>query len=206
MATTLYALKPRFQELLRPLASRLAGAGVTANQVTLFALAMSVAAGTLVALAAPSVRPFLLLPIVFLARMTLNAVDGMLAREFGQQSPLGAYLNELADVVSDAALYLPYALVAPFGPWSVGLVIVAACVSEMAGALGPMVGATRRFDGPMGKSDRALVFGALGLYVGIGGVLPDVAFWLMPVLAILIGCNVVFRVRRGVAEALKAER
>ena len=206
MATTLYALKPRFQELLRPLASRLAGAGVTANQVTLFALAMSVAAGTLVALAAPSVRPFLLLPIVFLARMTLNAVDGMLAREFGQQSPLGAYLNELADVVSDAALYLPYALVAPFGPWSVGLVIVAACVSEMAGALGPMVGATRRFDGPMGKSDRALVFGALGLYVGIGGVLPDVAFWLMPVLAILIGCNVVFRVQRGVAEARRAER
>jgi CDP-diacylglycerol--glycerol-3-phosphate 3-phosphatidyltransferase len=206
MATTLYALKPRFQELLRPLAGRLAGAGVTANQVTLFALAMSVAAGTLVALAARAVWPFLLLPIVFLARMTLNAVDGMLAREFGQQSPLGAYLNELADVVSDAALYLPYALVAPFGPYSVGLVIVAACVSEMAGALGPMVGATRRFDGPMGKSDRALVFGALGLYVGIGGVLPDVAFWLMPVLAILIGCNVVFRVRRGVAEALKAER
>jgi len=206
MATTLYALKPRFQELLRPIASRLAGAGVTANQVTLFALAMSVAAGTLVALAAPSVWPFLLLPIVFLARMTLNAVDGMLAREFGQQSPLGAYLNELADVVSDAALYLPYALVAPFGPWSVGLVIVAACVSEMAGALGPMVGATRRFDGPMGKSDRALVFGALGLYVGIGGVLPDVAFWLMPVLAILIGCNVVFRVQRGVAEARRAER
>jgi len=206
MATTLYALKPRFQELLRPLASRLAGAGVTANQVTLFALAMSVAAGTLVALAAPAVWPFLLLPIVFLARMTLNAVDGMLAREFGQQSPLGAYLNELADVVSDAALYLPYALVAPFGPYSVGLVIVAACVSEMAGALGPMVGATRRFDGPMGKSDRALVFGALGLYVGLGGTLPDGALWLMPALALLIGCNVVFRVRRGVAEALKAER
>jgi len=206
MATTLYALKPRFQELLRPLAGRLAGAGVTANQVTLFALAMSVAAGTLVALAARAVWPFLLLPIVFLARMTLNAVDGMLAREFGQQSPLGAYLNELADVVSDAALYLPYALVAPFGPWSVGLVIVAACVSEMAGALGPMVGATRRFDGPMGKSDRALVFGALGLYVGLGGTLPDGALWLMPALALLIGCNVVFRVQRGVAEARRAER
>ena len=66
---------------------------------------------------------------------------------------------------------LPFAFVAPFGPWSVGLVIVASCVSEMAGALGPMVGAARRFDGPMGKSDRALVFGALGLYVGLGGAL-----------------------------------
>ena len=203
MATTLYALKPKFQELLRPLVGRLAAAGVTANQVTVLALAMSVAAGAFVALYADAIRPFLLLPLVFLVRMTLNAIDGMLAREFGQQSPLGAYLNELADVVSDAALYAPFALVAPFGPWSVGLVIVASCVSEMAGALAPMVGAARRFDGPMGKSDRALVFGALGLYLGLGYALPDVAFSLMPALLLLIGCNVVLRVLRGAAAATK---
>ena len=123
---------------------------------------MSVATGAFVALESAASWPFLLLPIVFLLRMAMNAMDGMLAREFGQQSPLGAYLNELADVVSDIALYLPFAFVAPFGPWSVGLVIAASCVSEMAGALGPMVGAARRYDGPMGKSDRALVFGALG--------------------------------------------
>ena len=30
-----------------------------------------------------------------------------------------------------------------------------------------MVGASRRYDGPMGKSDRAFVFGALGLWVGL---------------------------------------
>ena len=201
MVTTLYALKPKFQGLLRPLAGRLASGGVTANQVTVLALAMSVAAGAWIALEGDAVRPFLLLPLVFLARMTLNAIDGMLAREFGQQSPLGAYLNELADVVSDAALYLPFAFVAPFGPWSIGLVIFASCVSELAGALGPMVGTSRRFDGPMGKSDRALVFGALGLYVGLGYALPDGAFWLLPVLASLIGCNVVLRVRRGAASA-----
>jgi len=206
MATTLYALKPRFQELLRPLVARLAAAGVTANQVTMLAVAMSVAAGAFVALNAEAARPFLLLPVVFLVRMTLNAVDGMLAREFGQQSPLGAYLNELADVISDAALYLPFALVAPFGPYSVGLVIGASCVSEMAGALGPMGGAPRRLDGPLGKSDRALVFGALGLYIGVGFALPEAALWLMPVLALLIGCNVVVRIRRGVAAATKAPR
>ena len=204
MATTLYALKPRFQELLRPLAGRLAGAGVTANQVTLFALAMSVAAGTLVALAARAVWPFLLLPIVFLARMTLNAVDGMLAREFGQQSPLGAYLNELSDVVCDAALYLPFAQLAPFGLASVGLVVLLSALSEMAGALGPMVGAPRRYDGPMGKSDRAFVFGALGLYVGLGGPLPEAAYWIMPALSVLVAVNIRNRVRRGVAEAASA--
>jgi CDP-diacylglycerol--glycerol-3-phosphate 3-phosphatidyltransferase len=206
MATTLYALKPKFQGLLRPLVARLAAAGVTANQVTVLALAMSVATGAFVALEADAIRPFLLLPLVFLARMTLNAIDGMLAREFGQQSPLGAYLNELADVVSDAALYLPFAFVAPFGPWSVGLVIVAACVSEMAGALGPMVGTARRFDGPMGKSDRALVFGALGLYIGLGYALPETVFWLLPGLVFLIGCNIVLRVHRGAAAATRIPR
>jgi len=206
MAITLYALKPRFQGLLRPLAGWLAKAGMTANEVTVLTAAMSVATGAFVALESAATWPFLLLPIMFLLRMAMNAVDGMLAREFGQQSSLGAYLNELADVVCDIALYVPFAFIAPFGPWSIGLVIAASCMSEMAGALAPMVGAARRYDGPMGKSDRALVFGVLGLYVGAGGALPEIAVALMPVLAILIGCNIVLRVRRGVAAATGATR
>jgi CDP-diacylglycerol--glycerol-3-phosphate 3-phosphatidyltransferase len=40
-------------------------------------------------------------------RMAFNAIDGMIACEFGGKSRLGAYLNELSDVVADAALYLP---------------------------------------------------------------------------------------------------
>jgi CDP-diacylglycerol--glycerol-3-phosphate 3-phosphatidyltransferase len=206
MVTTLYALKPRFQELLRPLVARLARAGLTANEVTLLAMALSIATGTFVAFEAANasaVWPFLVLPLVFLARMAMNAVDGMLAREFGQASALGAYLNELADVVSDVALYVPFAFVPPFGPWSVGSVIVASCISEMAGALGPMVGTVRRYDGPMGKSDRALVFGVLAAYVGVGGALPDFALALMPALTLLVACNIVLRVRRGAAAATR---
>jgi phosphatidylglycerophosphate synthase len=206
MAITLYALKPRFQGLLRPLAGWLAAAGITANQVTVVAALLSATTGAFVTLQAAATWPFLLLPIAFLLRMTLNAVDGMLAREFGQASPLGVYLNELCDVVSDIALYLPFAFVPPFGPWSVGAVIAASVLSEMAGALGPMVGATRRHDGPMGKSDRALVFGALGLYAGMAGTLPDFAWWLTPALLVLIGWNIVVRVRRGVAAASGSSR
>ena len=139
MAVTIYDLKPRFQALLRPLVARLAAAGATANQVTMFAALGSIVVGAYLWVAAERVWPFLLLPLWLFVRMALNAVDGMLAREFGQSSALGAYLNELGDVASDAALYLPFAQVAPFGPYSVGLVIVLACMSEMAGALGPMV-------------------------------------------------------------------
>ena len=45
--------------------------------------------------------------------MMLNALDGMLAREFDRPTPLGALLNEIGDLVSDAALYLPLALLLP---------------------------------------------------------------------------------------------
>jgi CDP-diacylglycerol--glycerol-3-phosphate 3-phosphatidyltransferase len=201
MAITIYELKPRFQSLLRPLAAALAKGGVTANQVTLAAMVLSIAVGAFVWMQAGLVWPFLLLPAWLFARMALKAIDGMLAREFGQQSALGAYLNELSDVVSDAALYLPFAQLAAFGVPSVGLVVLLSALSEMAGALGPMVGAPRRYDGPMGKSDRAFVFGALGLYVGLGGRLSPDAYWIMPVVSLLIAINVWNRVRRGVMEA-----
>jgi CDP-diacylglycerol--glycerol-3-phosphate 3-phosphatidyltransferase len=197
---TLYDLKPRFQALLRPLAGGLARAGITANQVTLAAAAGSLAVGVAIALLAPVRWPFLLLPVWLFLRMALNALDGMLAREFGQKSALGAYLNELCDVVSDAALYLPLALLPPFTPAMAALVVFLAALSEFAGVLGVMAGASRRYDGPLGKSDRALVFGALGLWIGIGGALPAWLAWLLPAVAVLIALNIVNRIRRGLAE------
>ena len=200
---TLYDLKPRFQAVLRPVVATLAAGGVTANQVTLAALAGSLAVGVLLWLFAATPAIFLLLPVWLFARMALNAIDGMLAREFNQKSVLGAYLNELSDVASDAALYAPIALVAPFSPGWVMVVIGMSGLAEFAGALGPMVGAARRYDGPLGKSDRALVFGALGLWIGLGGPLPDWLAWLMPVAAALLFLTIVNRVRRGVAEAKK---
>lgn len=199
MALTLYQLKPRFAQLLRPVAGALARRGVSANQVTVAAMFVSIAVGVTVAMLHGQPSIFILVPVWLCVRMACNALDGILAREFGQQSALGAYLNELSDVVSDAALYAPFAFIAPFGPWSVGLVIFASCLSEMAGAMAPMVGSRRRYDGPMGKSDRAAVFGALGLYVGLGGALPALALWIMPLLALLIVCNIANRVRNGVA-------
>jgi len=198
---TVYALKPRFQAALRPFVGRLAAAGITANQVTVAAAAGSLAIGLLVATSVEQRTMFLLLPLWLLARMALNAIDGMLAREFRQQSRLGAYLNELGDVASDAALYAPFAHVPPFGAWGVGTVIVLAALSEFAGALGPMIGVSRHYDGPMGKSDRAVVFGVLGLWLGLGGTLPGWLGGLMPVIAGLLVLTIVNRVRGGLGEA-----
>ena len=197
---SIYLLKPRFQALLRPAVGAMASAGVTANQVTLAACAISLALGLgLYAAGAPQAG-LALIPLWMLVRMAFNAIDGMLAREFGQASKLGAFLNELTDVVSDAALYLPLALLAPFSAVWVGAFIVLAGLSEFAGALGPTVGATRRYDGPMGKSDRAFAVGAIALWAAIAP-LPAAASLLMPALTLLTAWTVVNRVRHALAEA-----
>ena len=197
---SVYQLKPWFQGVLRPLVVRLYNNGVTANQVTVTACVASIVVGAVLCLPGTPRYWFAAIPLWMLIRMALNAVDGMLAREFGQKSPLGAYLNELTDVVSDAALYLPLAFVAPFSPWWVAFVILLAALSELAGVLGTTVGASRRYDGPMGKSDRAFVFGVLGLVVSIVTSLPLWLAWLMPLLALAIALTIVNRIRAGLAE------
>ncbi len=198
---SIYALKPRFQALLRPLVSRLFARGVTANQVTLSACLISIVIGGGVCLGAAHAALFALVPVWLLLRMGLNAIDGMLAREFRQQSALGAYLNELGDVFSDAALYLPFAFLPHFEAGWVYAAIGLAMASEYAGVLGLMVGASRRYDGPLGKSDRAFVFGLLGLAVALGLTPAPWLAWVMPMLCVLLGLTVCNRVRNGLAES-----
>ncbi len=112
--------------------------------------------------------PWLLLPFLLFLRMALNAIDGMLAREHNMKSKIGAILNELGDVISDTALYLPFALITGIWSWLVIITCLLAIISEMTGLIGIQIGASRRYDGPMGKSDRAFVFGVIGLLIGMG--------------------------------------
>ncbi|WP_194790025.1 CDP-alcohol phosphatidyltransferase family protein [Pseudomonas sp. UFMG81] len=197
---SIYQLKPRFQALLRPSVQRLYDRGVTANQVTVSAAVVSVLIGLLLAWLPHVARLFILVPVWMLLRMALNAVDGMLAREFGQQSKLGAYLNELCDVIADAALYLPFALLAGVSPTLVVLVVLFAVISEYAGVMGPLAGASRRYDGPMGKSDRAFAFGVLGTGVATGLLNATWINGLLLVILLLSLYTLYNRVRQGLAE------
>jgi CDP-diacylglycerol--glycerol-3-phosphate 3-phosphatidyltransferase len=176
--------------------------GVTANQVTVVTCILSALLGSWLAFVPGSEARLLLLPAFLLIRMALNAIDGMLAREFGQKSNLGGYLNELADVVSDSFLYLPFAYQPGFDALWVGLVIVLAVISEMTGTVAVMTGASRRYDGPMGKSDRALAFGALALWLGIHGPGASwLCYWFPKWIAVLLMVTIANRVRNGLAEA-----
>lgn len=197
---SIYDLKPKFQNLLRPLVITLEQRGVTANQVTLIACAISVILGLILTALSCYHWLFILIPIWLFVRMALNAIDGMLAREFNQKSRLGGYLNEITDVVSDAALYLPFAFVHPFDALQIGLIIWLSALTEFCGVLGQVQGKTRRYDGPLGKSDRAFLFGVLGLVYVFAPTLLDFLYWVLWVDIILLIVTCVKRVKSGLAE------
>jgi CDP-diacylglycerol--glycerol-3-phosphate 3-phosphatidyltransferase len=198
---SIYDLKPEFQSRLRPLTDGLARRGITANQITVAAFALSLAAGLILLVSPGATVPLLLVPLVLFIRMALNAVDGMLAREHGQKSDLGAFLNELGDLLSDAALYLPFAAIPGVSAEIVVIVVVLAGASELAGTAALLIGASRRYDGPMGKSDRAFAFGAIAFLLAIGaraGLWLDLVF---VVILVLLLVTIATRVRRAIAEA-----
>lgn len=155
---SIYQLKPAFQNVLRPLVKFLYRLGITANMVTLFTMLVSLALSTFIYFYHQRHDPsivLLLFPLWMLIRMAFNAIDGMLAREFGQQSNLGAYYNELCDVISDTALYSCLISLTFIHAYLLLIVVFLSILSEYTGVMAPLIGQQRRYDGPMGKSDRA---------------------------------------------------
>lgn len=159
---SIYDLKPRFQQLLHPLMSALVRARITPNQLTVAAMLLSLAGGICIAFSWENRQLLPLVPLVLFVRMALNALDGMMARSYGMASRLGEVLNEAGDVLSDIVLYLP--LVILMSPrldavLAVCIFVVLGIVCEFCGVLSKALGKERRYDGPMGKSDRAFAIG-----------------------------------------------
>jgi CDP-diacylglycerol--glycerol-3-phosphate 3-phosphatidyltransferase len=184
---SVYDLKPRFQSLLRPLVHRLAALGVTPNQVTLLTCALSIALG----LSLWYEPRWPLLPIWLFLRMAANAIDGMLAKEYNQQTRLGALLNELTDPIADAFLFLPFTQ--PLGPLWTGTLVFLATLTELTSLTVQTLTGRRPNHGPMGKSDRALVLGAAASWLALGGTLHEV---FPPLMALLLVATVYNRARQ----------
>jgi CDP-diacylglycerol--glycerol-3-phosphate 3-phosphatidyltransferase len=162
MAISVYQLKTKFQGILRPFTGFLAKIGVSANGVTVSAFVLSVLSGAAIGfLFEKTPLVLLILPIILFIRMALNAIDGMLAREFDQKSNLGAILNELGDMLSDIAIYIPFLWVLEIDSRLIMAIALLSLLSETCGIMGIQIGASRRYDGPMGKSDRAFWFALL---------------------------------------------
>lgn len=191
---SLYQLKTQFQDQLRPISDTLVERKCTANQVTVSAIVLSV--GTAYVIAKPATEKqalWLLLPTSLFIRMALNAIDGMMAREHGQASKLGAILNEAGDIIADTALLaslMPHVTNSQSQVSATELstnnlsvnhlsannllanqrhiinFILLSMSTELLAIASDAVLGVRANQGPLGKSDRAFILGVFGAFMG----------------------------------------
>jgi CDP-diacylglycerol--glycerol-3-phosphate 3-phosphatidyltransferase len=197
---SVYDWKPAFQERLRPYAEQLHDNGITPNQVTLAALALSAIEGALLLAWPGAWLPLLLLPLVLFLRLALNAIDGMIAREHDKATRSGKILNEIGDVLADAFLYLPLMKMPSAPETLIALAVLAGIAAEFAGVLAEAIGGERRYDGPVGKSERALAFGVAGLLLALGA---EAGWWfdLLMLVLILLSARTAWNRAEAVARA-----
>lgn len=198
---SVYKLKPKFQQLLTPVLLFLHKNQITANQITVSSILLSVIIGVLFWNADQSGWFFLSLPIGLLLRMALNALDGMMARKFNQTSKLGEALNEIGDIVSDVIIFFPLLKFQPESLYLIIIFIVLSIINEFAGLIGKVIGKERRYDGPMGKSDRALVLGVYGLGVFFGADISGISKYIFGLIIILLTISTYIRLKKSLHEA-----
>jgi CDP-diacylglycerol---glycerol-3-phosphate 3-phosphatidyltransferase len=194
---SIYKLKPWFQQLLKPLLEMLYKAGVSANAITWSGILLSTVAGVLFWIH-PYGNIFLLIPVVLLVRMAINALDGMMARTYNMQSKAGEMLNELGDVWSDLVLFLPLLQLKWLNVYVVLAFLFLSVINEFAGVMGKVIGGERRYDGPMGKSDRALLVGAFCLsYCCWKGMEERYGTYVFGIACVLLVLSTVIRIRKS---------
>lgn len=194
---SVYKLKPKFQQLILPVLLFLHKRGITANQITIASVGFSVVIGILFWNARQFPILFLVLPIGLFLRMVLNALDGMMARKFNQTSKLGEVLNEMGDVISDVIIFFPLLKFQPESLYWIVIFIVLSVVNELAGVLAKIVGQQRRYDGPMGKSDRALLIGIYGLILFFGTDISKYSQYIFITLNMLLLLSTYIRLKKG---------
>ena len=194
---SVYKIKPKFQQVLTPVLRGLYKMGVTANQITLSSILLSLLIGIAFWYASYNKLLFLALPIGLFIRMALNALDGMMARIYNQQTKQGEVLNELGDVISDIFIFFPLLI---YEKSIIYLIIIFICLSiinEFSGILGKVISGQRQYDGPMGKSDRAFVIGVYGILSFFSINLSDYSFWIFVIINLLIITSTFFRIKKS---------
>jgi CDP-diacylglycerol---glycerol-3-phosphate 3-phosphatidyltransferase len=193
---SIYKIKPKFQQLLKPVLVLLHRLKISANQITVASILLSLLIGFSFWYADRHKGLFLALPIGLFIRMALNALDGMMARQYNQQSKKGEILNELGDIISDLFIFFPLLKFEAASHYLVVIFISLGIINEFAGLLGKALSGQRRYDGPMGKSDRAFVMGIYGILSFLSVGLHEYAIWFFSILNLLLIISTIIRIKK----------
>ena len=194
------ALTNVFRRVAVPVGRGLGGIGVSPNAVTVAAGLLHVVVGGLVATGVIG------LPVTGLAVLVLgflDVVDGAIAKETGQVSAFGGFLDAWVDRLADSAVLAGLLVAWHAQGDSVGVVGAAVALAAF-----PQVAYTRAKAEAMGleckvglltRTVRVLVLGA-GLGVGLGSP----AVWVLGVGSLATAAHRALHVRRALAERERA--
>ncbi|MFN8483339.1 MAG: CDP-alcohol phosphatidyltransferase family protein [Anaerolineae bacterium] len=181
----IYAIKPQFQKALGGIEDRLVAWHIKADWLTGVAVGAAALAAVIHLVGWPQHAAALwLIPPLALIRLSLNALDGQVARRSGTARPWGAVLNEMGDRLADVLFLAPIALVGGV-PAALGLTALCAMLlGSLSGVLAASLGFGRLTLGVFAKADRMLALAALYVVALVLG-----ASWPLAVLfwAILVG-------------------
>jgi CDP-diacylglycerol--glycerol-3-phosphate 3-phosphatidyltransferase len=193
---SVYKIKPKFQQVLTPLLRWLYKIGISANQITIASILLSLLIGIAFWYASSNKLLFLILPTGLIIRMALNALDGMMARTYNQQTKKGEILNELGDVISDLFIFFPLLFFEQANAYLIVTFFCLSIINEFAGLLGKVISGERRYDGPMGKSDRAVILGLYGILSYFSIEFGEYSFWVFSAINLLLIVSTVTRINK----------
>lgn len=163
-------LASREKAASKRLASWLAQCGVRPNAISVAGMIAGVLGGgafTATAMLEPAWLFFLLAAGLIQLRLLANMLDGMVAVQTQQASPVGELFNEVPDRVSDAAILIGAGYASGAVP---ELGYLAACVALFVAyvrAEGKVAGAPQEFCGPMAKPHRMFVMTVAALLCAV---------------------------------------
>ncbi|MCK9614385.1 MAG: CDP-alcohol phosphatidyltransferase family protein [Candidatus Omnitrophica bacterium] len=193
----IYLIKGNFQKIIR----WIAGSWMTPNEATLLGIifiiltALSYYLGFIYA----NLRFCLLLVPVFLfMRMMMNALDGLLSREYKLASVTGELLNEGVDVIGDIVCYGILYFVPGIPKLSLIIYLMLIWTAEFFGVLGKsMPGGSRRYENVLsGKPDRALWMGALSIILFFKPQLMKYVSYYFICLSVLLVLTCILRIKK----------
>ncbi len=162
-----FDIKPAFVYLLKPFVGKLKEWRLNPYHMKAASFIGSVLVGLFLVRFALNGAWLLVVPWWLLFRAALNTFDTLLTEELGFKGTRFAFIDELGDVLSDVALFLPLSMAIPWSSLAVIIFVVAFVMVEFCGVMAMALGASRRQDGPVTKGSRAYFLGALALACSI---------------------------------------
>jgi phosphatidylglycerophosphate synthase len=175
-------MKPREWRAMVAVADALVRVGLSANSISVISVLVCAVAGGAFAMtntvSGTSPRVLWLAGAVFIQiRAICNLLDGMVAVQTGEASPVGELFNEVPDRLSDAAMLIGLGYAAGSTPvLGYASALVAVFVAYVR-AQGRVAGAPQDYRGPMGKPHRMFLITAVAVFFATSPVNWQAPWW-----------------------------